>query len=87
MIKYRWIITKDHLDESANGVEGPYGLNPELNTNKTQFKMYDDDHELHYTGYIFGDFEGFEPLDDFGEGNSGCAGIKLKENGVWDDYL
>ena len=30
------------------------------------FKMRDDDKELVYTGKIIGDFDGFEPLDDFG---------------------
>jgi hypothetical protein len=58
-----------------------------------KFEMYDDDQELYYTGRIvgrtpgdtntkdFSDYIGFEPLDDFGEPNAGCTGIKY--GGEW----
>jgi len=76
---YNWIITTDHLDESANGVEGPHGLSIHAD-NQTLFRMYDDDGILYYSGKIWGDFDGFEPLDDFGTPNAGCTWITLKDN-------
>ena len=51
--------------------------------NKTAFKMYDDDDNLHYEGYLYGDFDGFEPLDDFGMPNAGATSIFLFENNKW----
>jgi hypothetical protein len=41
--------------------------------------MYDDDSELYYAGKIWGDFDGFEPLDDFGMPNGGCTQISLRD--------
>jgi hypothetical protein len=37
--------------------------------------------ELYYTGYIYGEYDGFEPLDDFGTPNAGAVHIKL--DGRW----
>ena len=35
-------------------------------------------------GKIWGDFDGFEPLDDFGEPNAGCTEIRLRDsNGIF----
>ena len=85
--RYRWIITKDYLNEGLEisdvGREGPHNLNPEVDLSETQFRMYDDDGELYYEGAIFGDFTGFEPLDDFGTPNAGCTEIKLKHGNHW----
>jgi hypothetical protein len=82
MSNYRWKITQDYIDaddleQSAVGVEGPYGLDETLMTNPTSFSMYDDDQECYYEGMIYGDFTGFEPLDDFGTPNAGCSMIKI----------
>jgi len=81
-MKYAWKITKDHLDGEDTNTFGPRSITPEqeseLNSgNGTPFKMYDDDGELYYSGLIIGDFDGFEPLDDFGMPNAGCTGIKV----------
>ena len=58
-----------------------------ISTNKTQkiinestkvnFNKLSDDDILYYTGYICGEYDGFEPLDDFGMPNAGCTSIKL----------
>jgi len=93
---YGWIITKDYLyPEKKEGVYsgpgemGPGDIKPEheaaLKAGKgTAFMMYDDDGELYYRGKIVGDFEGFEPLDDYGTPNAGCTGIKYKSKaGPW----
>ena len=45
------------------------------------FALYDSDENLMAKGRIVGDYDGFEPLDDFGLGNWGCAGIKY--DGKW----
>ena len=42
--------------------------------------MYDDDGGHYYNGVLIGDYDGFEPLDDFGEGNAGCTEIRLYNN-------
>jgi len=76
---YRWKILKDHIDTDSVGVEGPGNLDPELNKNRRLFKIYCDDKILSYEGEIFGDFHGFEPLDDYGTGNAGLVHIKLND--------
>lgn len=77
--KYRWKILKDHIETDAVGVEGPRNLDPKLTANRRLFKMYCDDKVLSYEGEIFGDFDGFEPLDDFGTANAGLIHIKLND--------
>ena len=45
------------------------------------FALYDSDENLMAKGRIVGDYDGFEPLDDYGLGMWGCAGIKY--DGKW----
>ena len=61
---YNWTITKDHIEKGKeNGLTGP--ANKSRHTaNEAQFRMFDDDGELYYSGSIWGDYDGFEPLDD-----------------------
>ena len=77
---YRWKITKVHLDflSGEKGVQGPRNLDPDITDNPIQFWMYDDDDECYYEGMLYGDYDGFEPLDDFGMPNAGCVHIKLQ---------
>ena len=79
-MSYYWIITKDMLDTnkdySAVGIEGPAG-NCRTKENPVKFNMYDDDDNCYYEGILYGDYEGFEPLDDFGMPDSGCTYIKI----------
>jgi len=81
---YYWLITEDHIsrstERSAVGVAGPCGGDETLlkyNTNRAKFEMFDDDDELYYVGYLYGDYTCFEPLDDFGMPNAGCTKIKV----------
>lgn len=55
-------------------------------TGNVDFKMYDDDGEHYYSGVIFGEYGGFEPLDDFGMPNAGCTWIEYrnKETHEWE---
>ena len=81
MSNYYWKITKDRIssadEKSDKGVCGPYGCDENLKTNASRFSMYDDDGECYYEGMIYGDYDGFEPLDDFGMPNAGCTSIKI----------
>jgi hypothetical protein len=84
--KYGWIITVDHIENSEKPIIGPSDISPEMTArlivaahknHGQKFKMYDDDGELYYSGTILGDYDGFEPLDDYGTPNAGCTDIKL----------
>ena len=83
---YRWTITCDHTavrslpegtNSNAKGMEGPSNCDSGLHDNPTQFSMYDDDDNCYYEGMLYGDFDGFEPLDDFGTPNAGATSIKI----------
>ena len=78
-MSYYWKITKVHLEDLKNevGVCGPHGADDSINKNSARFSMYDDDDNCYYEGMIYGDYEGFEPLDDFGMPNAGCTYIKI----------
>jgi len=74
-MKYYWIITKDRIEDGgAKGVSNGYET---TTSNKAHFSMYDDDDICYYEGTIYGDYDGFEPLDDFGMPNAGCTYIKI----------
>lgn len=90
MSTYRWIITKDYEGGTgypegtylnAKGLVGPEDADDSISDNMARFSMYTDDKEILYTGKIYGDYSGFEPLDDFGTPNSGATLIKL--DGEW----
>lgn len=84
-----WTITKDLIAEAdakpgtnrnAVGIVGP--RNAKLTADEiknhpdaVQFRMYDDDNELYYEGYLIGDE--FAPLDAFGTPNAGCTRIDV----------
>ena len=78
---YRWKIDKDFLDgsgeHSAVGTEGPRDLDDNVSANPKGFTMYDDDDNAYYHGWLYGDYEGFEPVDDFGMPNAGAVHIKF----------
>jgi len=84
--KYGWIIDVDVFDGEATGVTGPRGGMEVPEGEGEEFRMYDDDGVLYAEGRIVGDYDGFEPLDDFGEGNWGCIGVKYKGVDGW-QYL
>jgi len=82
MSTYAWSITENYIDAKEKLVSGPSDASPELleklKKEGETFKMYDDDGTHYYTGKIIGDYDGFEPLDDYGEPNAGCTEIKYK---------
>lgn len=108
---YAWIIDKDHLatrpdDRDDKGTMGPRNapqdMLDQLNSDPKagrQFKIYDDDGELYYTGRILGvvlddtiyrdgtpegERADFGPLWDFGTPNAGAVEIRYRnEAGEW----
>jgi hypothetical protein len=86
---YGWVVDKDHLDNKDVSVLGPRGISKKLESalmagEGKAFRMFDDDNELYFSGRIIGDFDGFEPLDDYGEPGFGCTDIRYIENGNWE---
>ena len=80
MSKYYWKIT--HGDDDV-GTIGPYNANESITENRGRFRMKDGDHNIYYHGEIYGDYDGFEPLDDFGTPNAGYTIIEYNEKGEW----
>jgi len=78
---YRWIINKDHIHAHAKGVEGPNNADKSVSSNPADFQIADDDGMIYFEGVLYGDYDGFEPLDDFGTPAAGATQIKL--NGEW----
>jgi len=76
-MRYRWLITADLICNEAVGVRGPSstGADENITANPADFVMKDGDGETCYRGRIWGDYSGFEPLDDYGEPNAGCCRI------------
>ena len=102
-MRTNWTITVDHIAEpgekapsnqNAVGMIGPRDAtltHDQIKNHKDRvaFKMYDDDKNLYYSGFMVPGDEGeaeFGPLDDFGTPNAGCTEIKIKNKstGEWE---
>ena len=92
--KFAWIIDRvtEHGEEHSIGVCGPSTAPDDLlNALKTgnpsitgkKFRLRDDDGNVYGYGRITGEYQGFEPLDQYGEGNWGCTEIQYIRNGEW----
>ena len=87
---YAWIIVKDNNADpsyeppsnmNAVGMCGAHDctMSPEEIKQGQKFRMSDDGGNIYYYGFINGeDYEGFEPLDDFGMPNAGCVSIEYR---------
>jgi hypothetical protein len=94
---YAWRIDKDFIPDgdasegtnfNAKGVTGPRDASDDLialldKGHGDRFRMYDDDGGLYYGGRIVGEYDGFEPLDDFGMPNAGATEIKVRMGDKW----
>ncbi len=86
MPAYYWVITEDHIhqpeEDTAIGVAG--GEDDHRGDDRARFELYDvdslDNERLCFVGYIYGEYDGTEPLTDFGK-DYGC--IKVKLAGEW----
>ena len=81
-MSYAWTITwaMEGLEDEVGTVSVGDNWKGDW-SRKSEFSLYDDDEVLYYKGVIVGDYDGFEPLDDFGMPNAGCTGIKYE--GEW----
>ena len=62
----------------------PDDLITDLNGTMVKFKMLDGNGELYYVGWIDGEYDLTEPLDDFGTPNAGAIYLKvLEKDGSW----
>tara|TARA_R100000008_G_C3550207_1_gene149953 strand:+ start:418 stop:687 length:270 start_codon:yes stop_codon:yes gene_type:complete len=85
---YAWIIDKDYLNDGAEGTVGP--RNPHaasLETLKAGYgeplRLYDDDGNLQYEVRIAGNYDGFEPMDDYGRPNAATTEVRYLAQGQW----
>lgn len=99
MSRYAWKITRDRTQEwfdsgdfddlDRTGVTGPSMLSGHLLVDLDQgrgaeFRMSDDDGHIYFEGRIVGDYDGFEPLVDFGMPDAGCTTIEYQnDHGLW----
>jgi hypothetical protein len=94
---YAWTIINDYravdtADDgtmlNARGIVGPTGsarTHDEIvaDPHARHFRLYGGG-QLRYEGVIAGDFQGDEPLDDFGRPLGGCTDIQyLKPGPLW----
>ena len=90
MAKYTWIVTRDRAlgdDSDAVGQIGPPGAKDRASFETVvrrgaHFRLLDSCGEVRYTGYIFGDYQGFEPLEEYGR-TKGCTQSQYHSSGVW----
>ena len=93
-MSYGWIIDDDKVtsggpgDRDDNGTMGPGAITPDHQAalkagEGEKWKAYDDDGEHYYTGRIVGEYDGFEPLEDFAMPNAGAVEIKYLHDGQW----
>ena len=87
---YTWIVTRDAIlgdTSDAVGKIGPRGARNRERFDKIiihgdHFRLLNDRGEVRFTGYILGDYQGREPLEDYGVGN-GCTRIEYERDGGW----
>jgi len=75
---YCWIL--DYNKYERKGITGPKTQDPNLQSalakgEGEKFEMLDADGELYCRGRIIGNYDGFEPLDDYGKPALGCTDI------------
>ena len=96
---YGWIITRDHIDGKAQGTIGPSNVDPAIEailkadkgSRRNAFKIYDDDGELYYSGYLVWDQRYVEsdeealaaPLRDYATKTAGATLVKYPGHPDW----
>ncbi len=90
MAKYTWIVTRDRFvgdSSDAVGKIGPSGAKDrapfdEVIVNGEKFRLLNHSGESEFHGYIYGQYYGPEPLDEYGR-RYGCTDIEYERNGFW----
>ena len=82
--KYYWVCTRDRLAEAESTVKirshkGYHCGNATLAGTKpsAHWSVWDADGECYASGMIYGDFDGFEPQDDFFGPSMGTVSTKI----------
>jgi len=88
MSRYGWIVTDCPVEPSQQGITGPHDntfSREQMVLRGQQWKVFDDDREFYAEGFIAGDYNGFEPLDDWAGPSLGAVTIKYKNpDGEWE---
>lgn len=90
MSDYAWIITRDHLGEGDAGSRGPSDITVDQTAalragEGEDFRLFDDDGELYYSGRVIGEMADGDPLTDFGAPSEGCTYMSMKDkDGKWE---
>lgn len=87
---YTWIVTRDAVLGDSSDAVGKIGPNGARNRERfdkiiihgDHFRLINQSGEVQFTGYILGEFQGNEPLDDYGREN-GCSRIEYERDGEW----
>ena len=87
---YTWIVTRDTIlgdSSEAVGKIGPSGSSNRAPFDSViihgeHFRMLNAAREVQFSGYILGQYQGREPLDDYGSEN-GCVFIEFEQDGDW----
>jgi hypothetical protein len=87
---YTWVITMDivPLDVTNPSVKvGPSGSKNraplgDVIKRGEHFRLLNSSGEARISGYILGEYQGREPLDDYGR-ELGCTDIQYKRGGEW----
>jgi len=90
MSRYTWIVTRDAVLGDSSDAVGKIGPKGEKNRerfdkvilNGDHFRLLNEHNVTQFTGYILGDFQGLEPLADYGYDN-GCNQIEYERDGTW----
>lgn len=90
MSSYTWVITKDAIVGEASEVVGrigPSGATGRLPFSEViqqgeQFRLLNPWGRVEFSGFILGEYQGLEPLKDFGE-EQGCVDIQYLRDGDW----
>ena len=92
--KILWRVHSDHLEGKEVSVSNVNIVDFSATVahgSPMDFKMYDDDGELYYTGQMvcldgsdpFCSLDIFAPLDDYGRPNAGCTELRVFREGTW----
>lgn len=86
--KFGWVVDKEYdfgeskvgIDTEVMGPRNATATKEEIVAQGIHFKMYDDDGNLYYSGYVLADDDHneFMPLDHYGAPNAGCTYMKLR---------
>lgn len=87
---YTWIVTRDSVlgdTSEAVGKIGPSGSKSRerfdiVILKGEHFRLLDATGEPQFSGYIVGEYNGPEPLEDYGRAN-GCIAIEYERDGEW----